>query len=162
MSARFQTCKMLFLWVDQSFPFQSPSCLSETKQTNLRTTELPSASLPLSATPFSNANSSLLVSVCHLTGVQRCANLPLRESHSGISLRRQLTGWHGAWGLGKVPQKWAGSVCRDSSNASSTRREKVDKVEGHKGISSRGKTGEITRSDVIAHSQKHCSALPIL
>lgn len=51
------------------------------------------------------------------------------------SQRLQLTGWRGVSELGKVPQSWAGQICRDPNSASSARIERVDTVGGHKGIS---------------------------
>lgn len=59
-----------------------------------------------------------------------------------------LTGWRGASGLGKVPRRWVGQGYRDSSNASSAQREKVGRVEGHRGRSSEGH-GRIKSDDRV-------------
>lgn len=60
------------------------------------------------------------------------------EIPTGRSQRPWLTGWRGASGLGKVPRRWVGQGYRDSSNASSAQREKVGRVEEHRGRSSEG------------------------
>lgn len=68
------------------------------------------------------------------------------EIPTGRSQQPRLTGWRGASGLGKVPRRWVGQGYHDSSNASSAQREKVGRVEGHRGRSSEGH-GKIKSDD---------------